>query len=223
MSIGVYLGRFGREHPEFEDDEDHQKWIKQIKQEVLTAIENQTGKRTRWPEGEEPDRQIGQELGSWANLLQLQRYAAHMHFTGKPPEMPAEDDDLDYDEYLLRYRQAMEDEASWENKNLGFKHLVMTGDEITYVPIEFPDPLLVEEEGKEDIMSIGSSHALVRELDELNKTLLMVGDYGQLGEEEAWKLHENEEDQWRFVKWAWIVVRWLARESVNRKLCIYFE
>ena len=72
-------------------------------------------------------------------------------------------------------------------------------------------------------MSIGSSHQLYYELTEINKHLLMVGDYGQLGDDDAWKLYENEEDPWRFVKWAWIVLHWLARESVNKKLSIYFE
>jgi hypothetical protein len=223
VSIGAYLGRFGKEHSELEEDEEHQKWIKQVKRAMLDAIEKQTGIKREWSEGVEPEQQIGQELGSWSNLLQLQRYAAHMHFTGRPPESPAGDDDLDDDEYLIRYRQATEDDSTWEYKNLAFRHLIVTGDEMWFVPIDFPDPLLIEENDKEDSISVGSSYRLISELDTINKALLMIGDYGQFGEEEAWKVYENEEDPWRFVKWSWIVLHWLARESVNRKLCIYLE
>ena len=223
MSIGAYLGIFGKENPELEDDEEHQKWIKQIKKTVLKAIEKQTDKKAEWVEGNAPDEQIGQELGGWGNLMQLQRYAAHIHFRSEPPELSAEDDKLDNDEYLLKYHEAMENETGWEYRNLKFKHLVMTGDQINYIPVDFAEPLLIEEEGEEEIKSIGSSYQLYNELEELNKYLLMIGDYGQLGEEEAWKVYENEDDQWRFVKWAWIVLHWLARESINRKLSIYFE
>jgi hypothetical protein len=223
MSIGPYLGRFGKEHPELEEDEEYQKWIKQVKKAVLKSIQKQTGKKTEWVEGAEPDEQIGEELGSWSNLLQLQRYAAHIHFTSSPPDKPAEDDELDNDEYLMRYHEVMENESTWENKNLKFKHLIMTGDQIYFIPIDFPEPLLIEEEDEEELMSIGSSYQLYQELEEINKFLLMIGDYGQVGEDEAWKFYANEQDHWRFVKWVWIVLHWLAKESINKKLCIFFE
>ena len=224
MSIGAYLGRFGKEHEEFEEDKEYQKWVEHSKKVILKAIQRQTRKKIKWEEGLQPDQQIGQTLGSWANLMQLQIYAAYVNFEGKSPDKPAEDEELDIDKYLIKYRETMENESSWEYKNLGFKHLIMTGDEIYYVPFDFPEPLLIEEKdnGKE-IKSISSSYQLYKELEELNKYLLLVGDYGQLGEEEAWRFYENDEDQWRFVKWVWIVLHWLARESINKRLCIYFE
>jgi len=223
MSLGAYLSRFGQENPELEEDDDYQRWASQAKKAVLAAIQKQTDNKPGWIEGNSLDEQIGQELGGWDNLIQLQRYAAHVHFTGQPPEKPAEADDLDSDEYLLRYKAAIEEESSKVSGGLQFRHLIMTGDQVRYIPLDFPEPLWVEENGSEAIMSIGSSHQLYYELTEINKHLLMVGDYGQLGDDDAWKLYENEEDPWRFVKWAWIVLHWLARESVNKKLSIYFE
>lgn len=222
MSIGAYLGRFGKEIPDLQDDEEYQRWIMQVKKAVLTAIQKQTGSKSEWIEGKESDEQVGLELGGWDNLIQLQRYAAHIQFTGRTPESPAGVEELESDEYLLRYREAKE-ESEEVGKGLKFRHLVMTGDQIRYIPIDFSEPLLITEEGSEETLSTGSSYQLYHELEEINKHLLVIGDYKQLGEDDAWKFYENEEDPWRFVKWAWIVLHWLARESVNKKLSIYFE
>lgn len=223
MSIGAYLGRFGKESPELEEDADYQKWVEKVKKAILAAVQTQTGMKPAWAEGKELDEQIGMEFGGWDGLVQLQRYAAHLNFTGTPPAVPASDDELDNDEYLLRYRGAVEDESAIVGRAWKFRHLIMTGDEIRYIPFDFPEPLLIEEEGKEETLSIGSSFQLYQELNEINRHLVIVQDFGQMEKDEGLDLAVNESDPWGSTKWAWMVLHWLARESVNRKLSIYFE
>lgn len=221
MSVGAYLGRLA--HPDFAEDEGYQQWIRRLKKAVLKGIESQSGRKVAWEEGDDPEEEVGQDLGGWDNLLQLQRYAAHVQFTGRPPEGPAGDDEIpvEEDEYLSRYHEAMESEARGVGVAWGFRHIIMTANEVRYIPAEFPEPLLVEEEGSDEVTSVGSSYKLREELDELNRHLLLPGDYGDLGDEEAWKIYDNEGDPWRFVKWVWVVLHWLSRESIKRKLCIH--
>lgn len=69
-------------------------------------------------------------------------------------------------------------------------------------------------------MSFGSAQRLLEELDSLNEWLKLPGDYGELGDEEAWKYYEDENNPWRFVNWCWIVMHWLAREAIRQRLCL---
>lgn len=224
MSIGAYLNRFDIVFDPLHE-QDSNKWVKQVKKAILKAVEKQTGKKSEWVEGAEPDGQVGGELGGWENLMQLQRYAAHIHYNGIPPEKPVEGDELLNDKYLIRFLEtAVNTESEWEQKKLKFSHLIITCDNAYFIPLDYPEPIQLEEEGKEGCVSVGSSVQLLSELDELNKYLLIEGDYGLFGDEGVYKLlYENENDQWRFVKWMWIVLHWLAGESVDRNLCIYFE
>jgi hypothetical protein len=223
MSLGAYLGKFGKENFELAEDEDYQKWIKKVKKAVLAAVQKQTGTKFVWAEGKGPEEQLGMEFGGWEGLAQLQRFAAHIQFTGFPPTEPAKDDQLDNDEYLLRCRSAMEDETGVLGGDYKFRHLIMTGESIRYIPFDFPEPLLIEEEGNDETTSIGSSFQLYHELNEINRHLLVVNDFGQLDRNESLNLIENAKDPWGSSKWAWMVLHWLSRESVNKKLSIYFE
>lgn len=224
MSICAYLAKFGKEILEInESDKEQKAWIKQLKKAVLQGIKKQTGQKTEWAEGAEPDQQVGEELGGWGNLIQLQRYAAHIDFTGRPPEAPVENEYLDNDEMLLRFREAVDAKSKLKISELRFCHLIMIRDQPYFIPVDFPEPIHVEVEEERDVISVGSSYRLLFELEELNKHLSIPGDYGQLGEGAAWEFYDDEKDSWRFVKWTWIVLHWLARESIDRKLCIYFE
>jgi hypothetical protein len=224
MSIGAYLNRFDIVFdPLYEND--NSKWVRRVKKSILKAVEKQTGITSGWVEGIEPDGQVGKELGGWENLMQLQRYAAHIHYTGIPPEKPAEGDELLNDDYLNRFFEIADNvESVWEQKKLKFPHLIITCDIAYFIPLDYPEPIQLEEEGKEGCVSVGSSVQLLSELEELNKYLFAGGDYGVLGDEGIYKLlSENENDQWRFAKWTWAVLHWLAKQSVMRNLCIYFE
>lgn len=199
------------------DDEDQMKWLRRIKKEILKAVEKQTGKLPEWKEGKAPEDDISLALGGWSNLAQFQRYAAYLAIKGVPPDAPVSDDDLETDEYLMRYSTPTEETLPKEEP-VKFRHLLMTGNIIYYVPLEFSEELIIIEEGSDEITSAGSSYRLYQELEEINKHLQMPGDYGELGDEEAWKFYDNEDDPWRFVNWTWIVLHWMARESINTKL-----
>jgi len=102
--------------------------------------------------------------------------------------------------------------------------LIITGEFAYYIHLDFAEPLQLQEKEKENFISVGSSVQLLSELDELNKYLKMDSDFELLGDKGVYKLIcEYESDQWRFVKWTWTILHWLARQSVARQLCIYFE
>lgn len=204
--------------------------MKYLKEDVLDILTRQLGKKPLWKEGNLHNEE-SLPFGGMETLVQLQRYAAHIDLTRNTPDIPVREDKLFEDECLLKYWENVENELF--PKDLCFKHLIWTGSiGIFFIPVDFPEPLLIEEEelesegqftGNVEYISIGSTYQLLRELDTLNKWLELQGDYGDLGEMVSFDVYENDADPWREIKWAWLVLHWMARQSIEKKLTICFE
>jgi len=204
--------------------------MKYLKEDVLDVLTRQLGKKPLWNEGNLRNEE-SLPFGGMETLVQLQRYAAHIDLTRDTPDKPLTEEKLFEDECLLKYWENIENELF--PKDLCFKHLIWTGSiGIFFIPVDFPEPLLIEEEelesegrfiGNVEYISIGSTYQLLRELDTLNKWLKLQGDYGDLGEMVSFDVYENEADPWREIKWAWLVLHWMARQSIEKKLTICFE
>jgi len=206
--------------------------MKSIKKDVVSALQQQLGKKPEWKEGKSED-EDSLPLGGWTALAQLQRYAAHIDLADKPPEKPEEDvDAFEEDEHLLQYWESAENELS--NNHLRFRHLIWVGSiGVFYIPVDFPEPILIKEEREEEeeeeneegieYISIGSSYQLLKELNEINQWLNLQGDYKELGNLVTKDIFENEADQWREIKWAWLVLQWMAKQSIKKQLTICFE
>jgi len=201
-----------------------------LKEDIIAVLTRQLGKKPLWNEStshnEEP-----LPLGGLEVLAQLQRYAAHADFTKSSPDSPVTGERLFEDEYLIRYWGYVEDELS--SKDLSFRHIIWTGSiGIFFIPVDFPEPLIIEEEEREseegligniEYITIGSSYQLLKELDTLNQWLKLQGDYGDLGEMVSIDVYENDADPWHEIKWAWLVLHWMARQSIEKKLTICCE
>jgi len=111
-----------------------------------------------------------------------------------------------------------------------FRHLIDHSDaEGYYVPMEIGAPMGIEyqppadeldAEDSVESVSIGSSLALLRELNELQTVLGLDGDMGELGEE-AFERRVSEH-RWPTAAHVWGVLRWYARESAGKRLFILF-
>ena len=198
-----------------------------LKEDITALLTRQLGEKPLWVEGsshnEEP-----LPLGGPEVLAQLQRYAAHADFTKSSPDRPVTGEMLFEDEHLIRYWGFVEDELS--TKDLSFRHIIWTGSiGIFFIPVDFPEPLIIEEEEREvdegligniEYITIGSSYRLLKELDTLNQWLKLQGDYGDLGEIVSFDVYENDADPWHEIKWAWLVLHWMARQSIEKNLTI---
>lgn len=230
MSIEVCVGRFTDE----EGPPVSPGWAKAVRKQIVQAITLQTGAKPRWREGRPRDGEESLPLGGQNNLTNLQRYAAYLQWVGSPPVAPVPEDapieDLYEDPYLLRYWEAMQEEDAGRTAEWDFRHLLWTGAAATfYLPLDFPEPLLLEEEpdiaqdeGEPDHYSVGSAPRLLQELARINLWLQVPGDYGDLGAEAAWAIYEDTCDPWHLTKWAWVVLHWMARQACDRKLTMYF-
>jgi hypothetical protein len=110
-----------------------------------------------------------------------------------------------------------------EDQSTRFEHLLQHADDSGYyVPFEFPKGMWVEGTIEEDEVqiSIGSSQALLRELDALGPVIGLAGDLGDLGEEEL--IEQAEQHRWPIAAYVWGVLRYYARESVNRTGIVLF-
>ncbi len=204
---------------------------KLLKKDIIAALEKQLGMKPEWKEGKSVDAE-SLPLGGFEALTQLQRYAAHLDLSDTPPELPAEDEVLYEDECLQEYWEVAESESPII-RPLRFKHLIWTGSVgLFYIPVEFPDPLLIEEEDlgdeeqgekENEYISVGSANQLLNELDALRELLNLQGDYGDLGERVAKEIFDNKRDPWHEVKWAWLVLHWMARKSIEKRLSLSFE
>jgi hypothetical protein len=106
-----------------------------------------------------------------------------------------------------------------------YPHLIGRADYITgyYFPLEFGEPLAVNQQTRADQAGIGSSQRLLMELNELNLHLqapeVEITDIQRydrlLGE-----IVEN--DPWSYEKAAWMIIQLCAKESVTRNLIIGF-
>ena len=98
-----------------------------------------------------------------------------------------------------------------------FAHLVRHHRESGFfVPLDAFPPRLVKgyarNRSKSASTSVGSSYALLRELDELNAVIALPGDPGQLGEEKFARLALAH--RWPHVARVWGELRMYARESI---------
>jgi hypothetical protein len=200
-----------------------------LKEDVMAVLTRQLGKEPLWKE----DTSHNEEsilLGELEILIQLQRYAAHIDLTKISPETPVSGEKLVEDEWLLRYWEQLENDLT--SKDLSFKHIIGTGSIIFFIPVDFPAPVIIEEDDLEseegsiehiEYISIGSSYQLLKELDLLNQWLKLQGDYGDLGEMVSVDVFENDADPWHEIKWAWLVLHWMARQSIEKHLTICCE
>lgn len=223
MSIEVCLKRFIDSEILGPDE------MSYLKEDVMAVLTRQLGKEPLWKEGTLLDEE-SLPLGGPEILIQLQRYAAHIDLAKNPPENPVTGVKLVEDEGLLRYWEQLDNELT--AKDLSYKHIIWTGSiGIFFIPVDFPEPLLIEEDeleneegsGPIEYISIGSSYQLLKELDTLNQWLKLQGDYGDLGEMVSVDVFENDADPWHEIKWAWLVLHWMARQSIEKKLTICCE
>jgi hypothetical protein len=224
MSIEVYLKRF------IDSEILGPAEMNYLKEDVIAVLTRQLGKQPLWTEGTSINEK-SLLLGGPEILIQLQRYAAHIDLTKITPDTPVTGEKLVDDEWLLKYWEQLENEVT--SKDLSFKHIIWTGSiGIFFIPVDFPEPLIIEEDEMEieggdfghiEYISIGSSYQLLKELDTLNKWLKLQGDYGDLGEMVSVDVFENDADQWHEIKWAWLVLHWMARQSIEKQLTICCE
>jgi|GEM_PF-2103364 len=224
MSIEVFLKRFTDSDILSPED------MVCLKEDVVTVLTRQLGEKPLWKEGMSNDEE-SLPLGGSETLVQLQRYAAYIDLAKTIPAGPLTGDDLIEDEWLLRYWEQFENELT--SKDLSFKHTIWTGSMgIFFIPVDFPEPLIIEGDeldiedgssGPVEYISIGSSYQLLKELDTLNHWLKLQGDYGDLGEMVSVDVFENDADPWHEIKWAWLVLHWMARQSIEKQLTICCE
>ncbi len=120
----------------------------------------------------------------------------------------------DFDEAIEEFYESGKSET-------GFPHLLHHSDaEGYYVPYTLPEPMVVtatvkDEDGEDEetVISIGSSPALLAELDRLAPHLGLTQDMGELGEEEFDELAAAH--KWPTAAWVWGVLHWYARESTR--------
>jgi hypothetical protein len=180
-------------------------------QQAMTANGN-AGTLTIGPAGQESKG----ELGKSGSILQFKSYAAYVSVHGEAPQEP------DFSVIGHELNEMINGRLPYGK----FAHLINHSDSNGYyVPVDFAEPFSF------DVASfsgdgtwkcdVGSSHALLRELDELNKFLQVPGDCGQLNgsavldQRIAGDVFEEE-------KRVWGMMHWLARESVERNLLFEF-
>lgn len=92
-----------------------------------------------------------------------------------------------------------------------YAHLIRGGEAGgLYVPCDFPEPLTADEQGP----PVGSSVALLRELNMLAGPLRMRLDQGDVG----WTDQFERDDALAQPRMAWALVRWCARLGVQHRL-----
>lgn len=158
-----------------------------------------------------------QQIGSYSGIQLLRNYAAHVAVHNLPPT-----------ESNRQFIVGPELNQMYNHERLfnPFDNLINHSDsEGYYIPLDFAVPLHFDVPQSNGpgvwICDLGSSQALLRELDQLNIHLKMPGDYGDLGGyDQLSSLIEN--DEFGVEKWAWAVMHWLARVSVERSLLFEF-
>ncbi|SRR5579885_3097346 len=154
------------------------------------------------------------QIGRTASLHLLRSYAACVAVHGSAP------DESEPSVIGHELNQMYEGRLSPQP----FFHLIIHSEEKGfYIPVDFKMPFSFEAPGLNGTWTcdLGSSQALLRELDELNKFLQMPGDLGELCGS-ARVEQEIEGDPFHAEKWVWAVLHWLARESVAKSLLFEF-
>lgn len=156
------------------------------------------------------------QIGKSGSLHQFRSYAAYLSVHGEPPEEP----DLSVIGHELNemYEKRMPFGS--------FCHLINHSDSNGYyIPLDFAEPFTFDAPSFDGEgtwkCDLGSCQALLRELDEMNKYLKVPGDYGELCGSARLE-QEIKGDVFQTEKWVWAVMRWLARESVQRNLLFEF-
>lgn len=156
------------------------------------------------------------EIGMGSNFQLFRSYAAYVSVHKEPPEEP----DLSIINHELN--EMIEGRLGYGAFPQVINHSDSNG---FYVPVDFEKPFTFDAPSfggngtwKCDI---GSSQALLRELDELNKHLKVPGDVGQLNGS-AMVEQEVKGDVFEKEKLVWAVMHWLARESTQRNLLFEF-
>jgi hypothetical protein len=157
----------------------------------------------------------GHRVGNYSDLHILRGLAVTRESAPAALESKSESD----------LNSAIESFYQQENQTTGYRHLINHADDSGfYVPLELPEPIAIEGippgEDEKVTLSLGSSPALLRELDVLNEVLGLPGDIGDLGEEEFVRVTESH--RWPVAAYVWGVLHLYARESVATSSFIQF-
>lgn len=114
-----------------------------------------------------------------------------------------------------------------------FVHLIKNRDRDSYyLPIDFPEPLMVLEAETKEFLPVGSSVRLMRELAELDKVLRIektfqvkkMVDFFQAGEPEIIQFDKRYgHDPQFWLKFGFVMLQKLAKKSVESGLPVLFQ
>lgn len=162
----------------------------------------------------------GHRVGLYSDLHVLRGLALRFERVGAQEVLEATEDDL---------YAAVEDYYEADPpRATRFVQLVNHSDsDGVYVPLPIPEPVYVNgtvripgAEDEEVSVSIGSSNALLAELEELAPLISLAGDAGSMSEVQfdlAVGAH-----RWPTVAYVWGLLHWYARESVRGRTLIQF-
>lgn len=197
----------------FGKDSDNYQHLSGVVDEVLKAVSRYNPRALSFSLGRLDGESLEADVGI-TELHSLRGYAAHIELEGEPPKTT-----LDGKGHYPTLKRIYDGTDSSKR----FQHLINHSDcGGYYIPIEFAEPVLLERRsftlGTDG--PVGSSQKLLSELDEINKYLNVVGDYGQV---ERGSVEQTiRDDPWASEKHAWSVLHWLARESIARHLILIF-
>lgn len=180
---------------------------------IKAALAKKTKEDVPWDasHGTEEDYKC-ERLGNYAVLHQLRRYAAHLDVYNKPPAASCDLEEATKDEALLKLYDG--------ETGTSFPHLIDHSDcDGYYLPVSFNDPIWIDKDGEDEVISVGSTVKLLQELRYINKHLQVDPD-----------LTENLEtlseglvsDDLEFEKWAWAVLYAMCLRSLELNLPIIF-
>lgn len=168
----------------------------------------------------EPDELLGygQRVGSYGALHVLRGLAIAVDRLGHGADVLTEED----------FEEAIEEFYESGKTETAFPHLLHHSDaEGYYVPFPMSEPMTVtaavkDEDGadEETVVSIGSSPALLDELERLAPHLQLTQDMGELGEDAFDELAAAH--KWPTAAWVWGVLHWYARESTRGMTFVQF-
>lgn len=162
----------------------------------------------------------GHRVGLYSDLHVLRGLALYFERHGEEATLHANEDEL--------YQSVEEYYDADPPRATRFVQLVNHSDsDGVYVPLPVPEPVYVNgtvrisgEEDEEVSVSIGSSNALLVELDELAPLVGLAGDLGSMSETEFDRVVTAH--RWPTVAYVWGLLHWYARESVRSRTLIQF-
>jgi hypothetical protein len=222
ITVG-YLADLAENDPEF---------IEEVRKDF--ALANRVLAEKGLPTWEEPERAdwkpVSVDMIGYSGLHYLRRIAAHLAAGNGLPE-PGDDDSSD-DPLLEAYYKRAEggrtrglfDRRRLPEIDRRFDHLILHADnEGFYAPVDFADVIEVEVVGS----ALGSSHALLRECEEL-RGVLAIPDSVTYDSEELWEASDaqGEGDGWRrygVESFTCVALQTVARASVEHGAAIVFH